>query len=700
MYSFEVTEIGRESVKSVNASMLATLIKDLDKLEFSRKKNKKNGDDEGFESDGNEDDSLSGDLSNEDAQSTTSSCCMVEDHVFKSLKSEFISRNLFNNNNNKDPTSLVSIIGSIDSANSSGSSDTDEIEFHSLTPSPVVTQTKKSLQKKFDTIFKSPGDFDKKSTKMEEYPISDVIFCHTEPKYPNVIAWVIKKNTTSDPGFKSGVGDNFTKIDNCLEVIVVKCKNGDNLKELCSNYLEYSKRTKLDNYKSIKRKSDAEGKKLINLNPLPPESKDVKVSLSDMKIENSGLIKASELSILNPKIMTSFKNDIKNSISLNSLIKSDKNLSNKTTIEIKPSSNNNSNVTTASLQSSVTKTQSLVNISKSWEYETSNSIMKTAGILKEKNYNVGDQFNLVQRTDPNGVTHLEVTKTVEQTKQVPEKKFANKSKLRKEIEGVIITDVESYCKKEQIRQRYGEKDKKIYDFPPPIRPERKKLGRKKNQAPSPPTNHHHHHHNLDQKITTGNVKNNFYLSPTTTTTTSPQPPQPQNVVVVVGDNRIKKEPNLGKSPLIDVKTWQNQNSIRDANNKTGSRGRQQTTTTKHDEKYVDKKRSTSAAGRPTKKTLMPYRYIYISNDYRESAESIKRCGLQSKIREVGGNLHNSLQNFRRRNSFDDIMSYNNNNNNNNCNKISNLKSVIKKNKKYCEPKKVTFSAFATVQVVD
>ena len=128
MYSFEVTEIGRESVKSVNASMLATLIKDLvnryerninnnnnnnnikqknrkyyikckDKLEFSRKKNKKNGDDEGFESDGNEDDSLSGDLSNEDAQSTTSSCCMVEDHVFKSLKSEFISRNLFNNNN-------------------------------------------------------------------------------------------------------------------------------------------------------------------------------------------------------------------------------------------------------------------------------------------------------------------------------------------------------------------------------------------------------------------------------------------------------------------------------------------------------------------------------------------------------------------------------------------------------------------------
>ncbi|KAK6640543.1 hypothetical protein RUM44_012239 [Polyplax serrata] len=695
MYYFEVCEIGRESVKSVNASILAALIKELvnryersnksklqprkfyircsDKLEFSPKKYKKIGDDEGFESDGNEEDSLSGDLSNEDAQSTTSSCCLVEDHVFKSAGKQDLTRL---NSYGKDLTSLVSIIGSIDSANSSGSSDTDEIEVHSLTPSPTTQSKKILLQNKREYFFKE-AEYDntiKKQTKAkkEEYPISDVIFCHTEPKYPTVIAWVIKK-PQSDFGSRLGATgvENFSKIENCLEVVVIKCKNADNLRELCSNYQEYSRRTKLDNYKSIKRKTDTgQQKKLISLT-LPTDSKDVKVSLSDMKIANSSLIKASELSILNPKIITSFKNDLKNSVSLNSLIKAEKNQTSS------GSAGKTSLVINGTLQSSVKKTQSLLNISKTWESDTKSTL------LKENSLDVGDQFNLVQRTDQNGVTHLEVTKTRENKATAPDR-FTTKSKLRKEIEGVILTDVESYAKKEHIRQRNGpdetDSKHKIYDCPP-IRPERRKYVRKKNAAPPPPvtaTITEPKTASIPQLSTSTlreKPKNGFFLSP-------------QN-----NENQVKKEHKVLRSPFMEVQLWRNQNA-RDAGMKTwksDGRGRH---VTKYEDKSLNKRRSASA-GRLAKKAPMAYRYIYLTNDYRESPP-VKR-GLPSKIREVGGNLTNSIHSLTRRNSFDDVITYNDNNK-------SNLKSVIKKNKKindkYCEPKKVTFSAFATVQVVD
>lgn len=694
MEGFEVCEIGRESVKSVNASILATLIKELvnkyernhksklqtrryyikcnEKLEISPKKYKKFGDDEGFESDGNEDDSLSGDLSNEDAHSTTSSSCVVEDHVFKSSKPEPIR-----NSYSRDPASLVSIIGSIDSANSSGSSDTDEIDVHSLTPSPV-TQSKKLLKNYREYLFDT-NDLDSSDKKhlrpvKEEYHISDVIFCHTEPKYPTVIAWVLKKHHF-DFGSRLGITgvENFSKSDNCLEIIVTKCKNSDDSRELCSNYQEYSKRIKLDNYKSIKRKKGGEDKKSDAISALT-EPKDIKVSLSDMKISNSGLIKASELSILNPKIMTSFRADMKSSLSLNSLLKVEKNTNQgtRTNYEIK-----SGNMT---MESSTKKTQSLVNITKDWTIEPE-SIQRN-GYPKDRSPDFDDHYNLIQRTDTNGVTHLEVTKSRDSKFNVP---FSSKSKLRKEIEGVILTDVESYAKKEPVRQRNSSDDvdskEKLYEAPP-IRPERRKYVRKKAHAPAPPVQAQ------EQKTNTTQVsaprekpKSSFFLTPH------------NNENKRINDvNKNKKEHKTTKGTPSGLQPWENQNvpfSIT-ANWRQDSRGR---TYTKFDEKANDKKRSLSA-GRPAKKVPMAYRYVYI-NDYRD-APLIKRS-IPSKIREVGGNLTNSLHNIRRRNSFDDVITYNNHTK-------SNLKSVIKKNKKigdkYCEPKKVTFSAYATVQVVD
>ncbi|GLH07694.1 Uncharacterized protein GBIM_13138 [Gryllus bimaculatus] len=330
----------------------------------------------------------------------------------------------------------------------------------------------------------------------EVYPVADVAFCHLDPAFPKVVVWVVKRKR---PQRLSATPDGSAT---GLQAIVFECVNERALKKFCANYQEMSRRAKLDQYKHPHRRKDV----------TPAFATLYRGYLPSVSREKPSL--ESQIQPLdNPKT-----------------IKLELELS-KTTYDSKTLSNVGSRGQKAAPKTLPKPTSA-------------------PAAVKEDELPVAAKFNLVQRTDGDGVTHIEVARgasdaatppaprveTIPETSTGPSSIIsistpdvgnllttgpasgaARASRLGKEIEGVIRSDVDAASRREPPRQRQpailvmnpedaaselhkvwnppeavavaeddDEDQKDVVTADPPQRPERRKYVRKKNPAPQPP----------------------------------------------------------------------------------------------------------------------------------------------------------------------------------------------------------------------
>lgn len=216
----EAVLLGREPVQgTANADSLASLIRLLSRRGAAGRKYRlrcsrdgleirpaRRQDDEGFESD---DDAVS----HTSSDSNSSNYCFVEDHVLKSPLPE--------------PSGASSV--ATDSANSSGASDNDDAD-NSLTPQPPTTPTSQAPKPKKTAV--------DECLSREFYAFNDVAFCHTDAAFPKVLVLVIKK--------KSKLKKDDSNPTTGLEAVIFQCKSVENLREVCASYKEFSRRLKMD----------------------------------------------------------------------------------------------------------------------------------------------------------------------------------------------------------------------------------------------------------------------------------------------------------------------------------------------------------------------------------------------------------------------------------------------------------------------
>lgn len=834
----EAVLLGREPADgAVDASSLATLIRSLlpatrnttassgwtntgaerlhrryilrcrDGLEFIKrplqhKQQSKRHDDEGFESDGDDDSASTRSLgsSADDTISNSSSCCFVDDHVFKCNPTATTPNGRPTSSTRLISSSTSSCVSSVatDSANSSGASDTEDTSVPS-TPSPTAVGTTsvsalvKSLslfqQRNAGPMISKPlpppppplppamASKDVHEELKETYAINEIAFCHTDPSFQRIVVWVVRKKRSQR------LSPSGTDTSSGLEAIVFECSSEENMKKLCQSFHETSRRVKLEQYRHPHRRKDT--------SPAPNRTRSSNTS-SNPTLTPESIIKA-------------LKEASQKSPTLPAIMKPANTPIHLPTTRI--SSNGSGPGSEAEVLSTV----------------------------------AGTRFNLVQRTDGDGVTHIEVSRGLPMENPVENlialnddqslggpssiisistpdvgnllaanTNTGNKSRFCKEIEGVIRSDVDVGGTRKETMQRQrqpailvvhssnGDDNssgelRKVWSPPqstnlpqasiedgehishssdPPQRPERKRyMRRNKAPAPQPPSLSSQVTKGLQQPESVNNKKLPLTLIQSDTNTTVmpqkrvsntnqqmvvkgqfirvsvDQKPQPTMVVPVIQQgtwiygnnvstgNLVAYSPappswgihvtaaNKSSSNKNHVKRKNAEDSVINSSTTPQYHSQQQKQEPQGQQHYrKNRSRSRNAANgnhrskSPPARRPMAYRYIdTVPASNTGNSLSNRFFGLSQKLREIGGAVVNpsssSLlysETTRRRNSIGELparLEYLGEG----CaggtegKNGGNLKSVIKKNRRIgecSEPKKVTFSAYATVQVVD
>jgi hypothetical protein len=261
---------------------------------------------------------------------------------------------------------------------------------------------------------------DAREEMKETYAINEIAFCHTDPSFQRIVVWVVRKKRSQR------LSPSGADTSSGLEAIVFECSSEENMKKLCQGFHETSRRVKLEQYRHPHRRKD--------ISPAPSRTRSSNTS-SNSTLTPESIIKAlKEASQRSPTLVATVK-PITTPIHL-------------------PNARIPSNGSGPGSEVEVLSTVA------------------------------GTRFNLVQRTDGDGVTHIEVSRGLpvenpienlitlddDQSLGGPSSIISistpdvgnllatnintgNKSRFCKEIEGVIRSDVDVGGTRKETVQR-------------------------------------------------------------------------------------------------------------------------------------------------------------------------------------------------------------------------------------------------------